>query len=92
MAASVISISRCRLEQLVLGECLYNICSYAHIQEQVAESIEQRFLMWMVRNLNSSCIKPMTYKIDTYRYLDWQLALLGYSKDWLDQYHHNVIE
>ena len=44
-------------------------------------------------------VKQMTYKIDTCRYLaslvlnlTWCLALLGYGKDWLAQYHDNVTE
>ena len=37
-------------------------------------------------------VKPMTYKIDTCRFLVWYSALKGWGKDWLAQYQENVTE
>ena len=41
-------------------------------------------------HLNPGRVKLMTLKIHTYYHLTWNLALLGYNKNWLSQNQDNV--
>ena len=43
----------------------------------VAESVEHGSLMWEFVSSNRGRVKPMTYKLDTYRYQARCSALLG---------------
>ena len=40
----------------------------------------------------ASRVKSMTYKINTFHFLAWCLALIGYGKDWLVQCQDNMAE
>ena len=48
--------------------------------------------MWEIESLVTGLVKPMTYKIDTCRFLAGRLALIGYGEDWLAQCQNNVCD
>ena len=51
----------------------------------MAESAERESRGWEIRDLVPSRVKPMTYKIDTCRFLARHSTLLAYGKDKLAQ-------
>ena len=58
----------------------------------VAEWVEHWSRLWEIVGLNPGQVKPVTYKIDTSRFLSRCSALLGWDKDWLAHCQHNVTE
>ena len=56
----------------------------------MAKLVERNVPMQKVRSSNPVQVKPMTYKIDTFYYLAWHLALLELDKDLLAQQQDNV--
>ena len=51
----------------------------------VAESVEHWPHVWEIIGLNPCRVEPMTYQIDTRRFLARCSALFGKGKDWLAQ-------
>ena len=54
--------------------------------------VEHWCRMREIVGLNHGRVKPMTYKVDTCRFLARCSALLGQGKDWLAQYQYNVTD
>ena len=51
----------------------------------MAESVERRPQVQDTGSLVPGRVKPLTYKIDTCRFLARNSALIGYGNDWLAQ-------
>ena len=54
--------------------------------DMMVESVERWSWKQDIGSLVSSRVKPMTYQIDTCRFLACRLVLIGYGKDWLAQF------
>ena len=70
------------------------ICLYLYITTPgaVAESVEHWSRLREIVGSNTGRVKPMTYKIDTCRFLARCLVLLGQDKDWFAQCQDHVTE
>ena len=65
----------------------------------VAKSVERIPHVWEIRSLVPGRVKPMTYQIDTCRFLAWCSALIGYGKissvsgqcDWVEYWVNQCV-
>ena len=72
----------------VLSHAPY-VCTEVSVSPDVVAESEEH---WSRVREGDHGFKPMTYKINTCRFLARYSALLGYGKDWLAQCQDNVTE
>ena len=58
----------------------------------VTELVERGPRLREIRSSIPRRVKPMTYKIDTFRFLAWHSTLIWSDKDWFAEYQDNATE